>query len=71
MIYVIILLWIICALLTLKLDAVLTGTPTNYKEDWLLALLFWWFVAYIILTSKHECNDYFSNDKIKDSEFHY
>ena len=65
MIYFIFIVWILAAAITLKADAIIMRRPTDYG-DWWLALLFWWLVAILILTDKHEC---YGNDH--KTEYHY
>ena len=53
MIYMLIIVWVLGAAITLKADAMISNNPTNWREDWWLALLFWWLVAILICTDRH------------------
>jgi hypothetical protein len=67
------------ALLTLKLDASLAERPTEYNLlNLILSTLFWWFIAILLLTTKHDCSlkAYFSQEgrhyaEIHSSEYDY
>lgn len=49
--------WLLGALLTAKLDAVLSVQPSVYREKLLLALAVWPIVAVLLLTCKHKASN--------------
>jgi len=52
MIYILLIGWFIGAALTIKAEAIYCKQPSDY---WCIgALLFWWFIAILIITTKHE-----------------
>lgn len=47
------LVWVLAAMLTMKLDAVMTPSPTRYGQNFSIAICLWPLLAGLLLTSKH------------------
>jgi len=55
--------WILGALLTTKLNAACMLIPTDYKGDFIIALLTWWAITPMMIVRKHRINPSKTDDR--------